>query len=426
MRDLHFTSDEAYKKRLTYFKVIYFLTLAVSLLYILKFNFQYKVSEYNSVLIPIWLVLLVVPQVCLRLLKNYLVSACVMGSMSSLILAYLLFLSGGIEAPGIFWLTAIPLVCGILIGVAGAIGGYIAVLGILWFFWISRAQGWNPNVIAEFGNYNREKLFNIVVFLLFSAFNTHYYIRGEQRLMKNLEEKNLDVENLLRVLIHDIANTLSSMTYNLVKAKEDREENPTGAQELDKIERAVDDIVNLLAQVRHLKSVKDGKTAMPLKPLNLNLVLNEVYENTAHTAQQKGIRLQLDISRDRMPINGEKTILSNVVLQNLINNAIKFSHPGERIDLRAYPTESEVIIEIRDYGIGIPQDILANIFSLSSQTTRPGTQGEKGTGYGMPLVREYLQMMEGSIEIFSNEETTSATQSGTRVILKMPLAKSPL
>lgn len=426
MRDLTFTSEDAYKKRLTYFKVIYSLTLLVSLVYILKFNFQYKVSDYNSALIPIWVVLLIVPQACLRLLKNYLISACIMGAMCSLILAYLLYLSGGIEAPGIFWLTAIPLVCGIMVGVPGAIGGYLAVFVILWFFWYARAQGFGPNVIAEYGDYNREKLFNVVVFLLFSAFNTHYYIRGEKTLMKNLEEKNLDVENLLRVLIHDIANTLSSMTYNLVKAKEDREENLSGAQELDKIERAVDDIVNLLAQVRHLKSVKDGKAAMPLKPLNLTMVLNEVYENTVATAQQKGIKMQLDISRDRMPINGEKTILSNVVLQNLINNAIKFSHPGERIDLRAYPTETEVIIEIRDYGIGIPKEILANIFNLNSQTTRPGTQGEKGTGYGMPLVREYLQMMDGTIEIFSNEETTSTDPSGTKVILRMPLAKSVL
>lgn len=424
MRDLTFTSEEAYKKRLTYFKVVYFLGLAVSLLYIIKFNYQYYTTDYNAVLVPLWFGLLLIPPLCLKLLKHYLISSIILCIFSAALLNYLLYVSGAIAAPGIFWLTAIPLVCGILIGTAGAFGGFIVVFITLAVFWYTKDTA--PNVVADFGNYDDEKLFNIIIFLLFSGFNTHYYIRGEQRLMKNLEEKNLDVENLLRVLIHDIANTLSSMTYNLVKAKEDREENAGGVQELDKIERAVDDIVNLLSQVRHLKSVKDGKAALPLKTISLTMVLNQVYETVVTTAQQKGVKIQLDISRDRMMINGEKTILSNVVLLNLINNAIKFSHPGERIEIKAYATESEVIVEIRDYGIGIPDDLLANIFSLHSQTTRPGTQGEKGTGYGMPLVREYLQMMNGTIEVQSQEETNPTSQSGTRVVLKLPLVKTVL
>lgn len=423
MQDLRFTSEDAYKKRLTYFKVIYFLGLAVTLVYLLKFNYQYGVSHYNAILIPTWVTLLLLPPLSLKFSKNYLLSASILCVMAAFIVSYFLYLSGGIDAPGIFWLTAIPLICGILIGVSGAVLGYTIVILALLFFWYTRVSGFGPNIIAQYGDYSEEKLFNIILFLLFSGFNTHYYIRGEKSLMKNLEEKNMDIENLLRVLIHDIANTLSTMTYNLVKAKEDREELSLSSLELDKIERAVDDIVNLLAQVRHLKSVKDGKAVMPLRPLNLTLVLHEVYENAVATAQQKGIKLQLDISRERMPIQGEKTILSNVVLSNLINNAIKFSHPGDRIELRAFPTESEVVIEIRDYGIGIPKEILANIFNLNSQTTRPGTQGEKGTGYGMPLVREYLQMMDGTIEVFSSEETSSCASSGTRVILKLPLTK---
>lgn len=424
MRDLKFASEDAYKKRLTYFKVIYFLGLAVSLLYLLKFNLQYKVSDYNAILVPFWFLMLTVPALLLRLTRNYLLSAVALCALSTIVVTYLLYISGGLDAPGIFWLTAIPLVYGILTGVPGALYGYFVVIATLIFFWFAKSQGFAPNVVAQYGDYSEEKLFNIVVFLAFSGFNTHYYIQGEKSLMKNLEEKNLDIENLLRVLIHDIANTLSTMTYNLVKAKEDRDEHNMSTQELDKIERAVDDIVNLLAQVRHLKSVKDGKAALPLKPISLSMVLNEVYDNTLPSAQQKGIKLNMDISRDRMLVNGEKTILSNVVLLNLINNAIKFSHPGGRIDLKAFSTGEEVVLEIQDYGIGIPEEIMERLFNLNAPTTRAGTQGEKGTGYGMPLVREYLQMMDGTIEVYSQEETTSSSPSGTRVVLRLPLSNN--
>ncbi|AGH96683.1 ATP-binding protein [Pseudobdellovibrio exovorus] len=81
---------------------------------------------------------------------------------------------------------------------------------------------------------------------------------------------------------------------------------------------------------------------------------------------------------------------------------------------------ANVVIEIRDFGIGMPKNILNNLFRMDSPTTRQGTSGEKGTGYGMPLVREYLQMMNGSIEVFSQEVDTSDFVRGTQVILRLP------
>ncbi|KHD87659.1 MAG: histidine kinase [Bdellovibrio sp. ArHS] len=386
----------------------------------MKFNFEYKTYEYNPVLIPMWLGYALIPPLVLRFSKNYLLSAMTLSICSAAIVTYLLYTAGGGDAPGVFWLAAIPLVMGILMGLPGAVTGYFIVLGIIIFYWYLKAHGLGPNVIEEYGDYGKEKLFNLVTFLIFSCFTTHQYIMGEERFMKRLMEKNLDIENLLRVLIHDIANTLSSMTYNLVKAKEDREN--LSSLEFEKIEKAVDDINSLLAQVRHLKSVKDGKAALPLKPISLTLVLHEVYESILDLAQKKGIKISLDISRDRMLINGEKTILSNVVLLNLLNNAVKFSHPGDRIELKAYATDSQVVIEIQDYGIGIPASILAQIFNINAQTTRLGTQGEKGTGYGMPLVKEYLQMMEGTIEISSHETSAHNQPRGTKVVLTLPLA----
>lgn len=422
MYDLEFTSEEAYKKRITYFKVIYFIGVLVATVYIIKYNFVFHVTEFNNVIIPGWLIFLILPPLVLKFTKNYFISAITLASAAAFLVTYLLYTAGGGDAPGIFWLASYPLVLGILLGIPGAFFGYGLVGFIVVIFWILQSQNIGPNIIAEHGNYGREKLFNLVIFLIFTSFTTHHYIKGEEHFTKRLMEKNMDIDNLLRVLIHDIANTLSSMTYNLIKAREDGGKNMTSS-ELDKIEKAVDDITNLLAQVRHLKSIKDGKAELPLKPISLALILHEVYESTLSRSQQKGIKLCMDISRDRMIINAEKTILSNVVLLNLINNAIKFSHPGDRIDLRAYSTTEEVIIEIQDYGVGIPKDILDQIFNLNAQTTRIGTQGEKGTGYGMPLVKEYLQMMNGSINIFSQETASEHQPRGTRVVLKLPLAK---
>ncbi|XGC81888.1 sensor histidine kinase [Bdellovibrio bacteriovorus] len=421
MRDLEFTSDEAFKKRLTYFKVIYALGVSVCLIYLVKYNFEYKTSEYNHVLIPGWLGFALIPPLIMKFTRNFLWSALTLSFFAIAMLTYLLYTAGGAEAPGIFWLAAVPLVLGVLIGLPGSLAGYIIVTIIITCFWVLHVSSIGPNVITDYGSYEKEKSFNLITFLLFSCFTTHQYIKSEERHLKRLQKQNSDVENLLRVLIHDVANTLTGMTSNLLRAKE----GPMAfsSVEFERMEKAVDDIQNLLSQVRHLKSVKDGKAELPLKPLSLNLVLNEVYESTLSQAQRKGIKLSLEISRDRMMINAERTILSNVVLLNLMSNAIKFSHPGARIDVRAFPQDDGVIIEIQDYGIGIPADILEQIFSLQAKTSRPGTQGEKGTGYGMPLAKEYLQLMDGNLEIHSQIEPRPERPRGTLVRLKLPLAK---
>ena len=421
MFEFKITTEEAQQKRLFFLKMIYIICLMVSSIYLIKFNFEYNVPTYNARILTLWIVTAIIPPFFLYYLKNYTYSALSISVSASAMLIYLLYLSGGVEAPGIFWLAAIPLGMGVLLKVRGAVLGYVVVLSTMLWFWYLKRQGGSVNIIAAYGDYNYEKSFNVCTFLAFAGMTTHLYLRGEQKYTKRLQEKHWDVENLLRVLLHDVANTLSGMTYNLIKAKEDQEQAIPMTLELDKMERAVNDINNLLSQVRHLKSIKDGKADLPLNSVSVAIVLHEVMEKLETVASQKGIKIALDLSREKMIIKSEKIILSNVVLGNLIGNAVKFSLPGDQIDLRAYTCDGMAIIEIQDYGIGIPKHLLNKIFNLDTATTRAGTHGEKGTGYGMPLVKEYLTMMGGSIILTSQESSTPNHPRGTKIVLKIPL-----
>lgn len=422
MFEFKITAEEAQQKRLFYLKVIYFICLIMAAVYLIKFNFEYHVSTYNSGLFSLWLATAIIPPILLYKYKSYTYAALTCGSLASAVLIYLLYLSGGVDAPGVFWLAAVPFGMGVLLKLRGAIVGYAMVLLTMVWFWYLKRTGDGVNIIAAYGDYAIEKSFNVCTFLVFAGMTTHLYIKGDQKYTTRLQEKHLDVENLLRVLLHDVANTLSAMTYNLIKVREDKEQAAPMVTELDKMERAVNDINNLLHQVRHLKSVKDGKAMMPLTAVSIAIVLHDVMEKSESIATQKGIKIALDLSRDKMIVKSEKTILSNVVLSNLITNAIKFSAPGDRIDLRAYAQDDMAVIEVQDYGIGMPESLLKTIFNLDTATSRAGTQGEKGTGYGMPLVKEYLTMMGGSIDITSSEVASPNCPRGTRVVLKIPLA----
>jgi signal transduction histidine kinase len=418
----HTRTAQLEHKRMSYFRFIYGIGVFTYSLFTLRYNFQYHITRFNDVLIPLWIAYATGPYLLLKISKNFTISSVYLITLSLLCLSFLLYTAGGVEAPGIFWLAASPLLTGILLGLPGVIGGYLFISAIVALFWYLHSLGIGPNIVAEQNIYAQEKLINLLIFIFFSSFIAHHFFERERNYTKQLQEHNLDIDNLLRVLLHDIANTLSSMTYNLMRAKEDH--THASSNELDKIQRAVDDISDLLAQVRHLKSIKDGKASLPLQPISLSFVLSEVYESSEGAALQKGIKLAMDISRDRMQIMGERTILANTVLLNLMTNAIKFSHPGDRVDVRAYTNEEYAFIEIEDYGVGIPPEIMPYLFDVGVQTTRPGTHGEKGTGYGMPLVKEYLQLMEGVIEITSHVKSETSAVHGTKIVLRFPLFKA--
>lgn len=411
---------EDHRKRFLYMKIMYFVGAAMSAFYIIRFAVTFNAPSYNDVLIPLFLTILIGPPLLWYRFKFYRAAAILLLLSLIFMMIMLIHLTGGVDAPGIFWLATVPLATAILFGTRGAISGYFTVMAAFTIFWINSQMQTSPNVISTHEVYREEHIVNLIVFFLFTSLTTHVYLRNEAVYAQNLREKHNDVENLLRVLLHDIANTLSSMTLQLIRAKE--EQSATG-NELEKMERAVQEINNLLNQVRHLKSVKDGKAKLPLRPMSLAKILNDIYENAESLAAPKGIKLSLEMSRDKMLVNAEKTILGNVVLLNIISNAVKFSHPGGRIDIRALTEENTVAIVVQDYGVGIPQDILMNLFDIGSQTSRPGTQGEKGTGYGMPLVKEYIQMLSGSIEVISAEVATESQPQGTKVTLRLPLAE---
>lgn len=415
------TTDKAQKKRLAYAKAIYAIAVIVPAVYICKFNFQYLVADYNALLLSLWWALIIIPPFLLHTGKNHVYAGIALCLLTQSILTAFLYLCGGVESPGLFWLTVTPMMTAILFGQKGALAGYALVIITMAVFWYLKLNNLGPNVVAQYGNYAFEETYNILIFLFFSSFTTHLYIRDEQRFARRLQEKNTNIENLLRVLLHDVANTLSSMTYNLLKARSDSEFTPANS-ELEKMERAVDDLNNLLAQVRHLKSAKDGKVDMLIRPVPISQVVTDVFDKIEFLASQKGVHIALDLSLDKIQVNGEKTILGNIVLLNLLSNAVKFSHPGDRIDLRVYSQSSAAVIEIQDYGIGMPQPLIEQIFDINSQTTRKGTHGEKGTGYGLPLVKEYLEMMGGGIHVTSREESQLDHPRGTKVTLTLPLA----
>jgi signal transduction histidine kinase len=90
-----------------------------------------------------------------------------------------------------------------------------------------------------------------------------------------------------------------------------------------------------------------------------------------------------------------------IVLRNLISNAIKFTNSGGAINISAERIDSDIVISVRDNGIGIKPDILKNLFDISKIKNSRGTAQETGTGLGLWLCKEFVEKHHGKIRVES-------------------------
>ena len=124
------------------------------------------------------------------------------------------------------------------------------------------------------------------------------------------------------------------------------------------------------------------------------MVLNE-------SANNKNIELINNI-KDDTTVFADKDML-DIIFRNLVTNSIKFTNQGGEVVVWDSIRNNKVLISVKDTGIGIPEVMLKEIFSLNSMTGRPGTNNEYSTGLGLILCKEFVEKNGGEIFVESTE-----------------------
>lgn len=122
--------------------------------------------------------------------------------------------------------------------------------------------------------------------------------------------------------------------------------------------------------------------------------------STVEIAKNKSIELSIDIPAE-LNVFADKNMLASII-RNLVSNAIKFTPVGGKTSLWARPAkENGIEIRITDTGIGIPEEMIKNIFLLNEHTSRKGTAGEPSTGLGLLLCKEFIEKHGSFIQVES-------------------------
>lgn len=251
---------------------------------------------------------------------------------------------------------------------------------------------------------------------------------------QELKNKNAELESalnqnkaLVRVLSHDLGNTIMVISSSSKLARTNADLTATeNKNHWDRVSVAVAKQQDLVSYVRELVAVKDGKRKVVNEPVNLTLNLNQALFMLSERIKAKNLTVSNNVS-EGIFVQAERVSLENSVFGNILSNAIKFSRPGGAIVITQSKSISDLfVLTIADSGIGIPSELLKNLFNVDVKTTRPGTSGEAGTGFGMPLVQMYMEAYGGNIQVESVPEDQGATSGqspGTKIHLSFRIAE---
>jgi two-component system OmpR family sensor kinase len=222
-----------------------------------------------------------------------------------------------------------------------------------------------------------------------------------------------DRRRFLRRLDHELKNPLTAILAGLANLKilEDPGERTTT---LDSVGTQVDRMRKLVADLRKLSELETR--ALDLSPVEMTHLLEETFALVEAEPGAETSSLTLSIPRAPWPlptITGDYDLLV-LAVHNLLTNAVKFTEPGDTIEMRAFEDGSQVVIEVADTGPGIPENEIAHVWQELYRGT--GARGVQGSGLGLALVRAIVSRHDGRITL------RSRPGEGTVFTMRLPVS----
>jgi signal transduction histidine kinase len=322
------------------------------------------------------------------------------------------YYTGGFHSNMIIWFGILPLLGGVILGRSGVvIWTLLTMITALTFLLIDVYGAPLPTYIDNKGWFFAQGLI-IFGLIIISTVLIYVLILATEKNQLEQDQKNQKILTLVRVLCHDISNPLLTIKSRVKLIKKDIEDEKN-QYEMSRLDRPMMAIQEIIEKVRNWESIESGKQRLTIRPVSVGETIQYIQDIFDEKLSEKDIKLNINAPERDLMILGNQTTLQSQILSNLISNAIKFSDKGSMIDIIVKDEGKNVLTAIVDRGLGIPSSILNDIFDVTKTTTRPGTNGERGTGFGLPIVKSYVERFGGTIRVSSKAREDFMEESGT-------------
>ncbi|MBF0158520.1 MAG: response regulator [Magnetococcales bacterium] len=221
-----------------------------------------------------------------------------------------------------------------------------------------------------------------------------------QRAKEEAEEATRLKDKFVSLVVHDLRGPFTTILGFLELLESDRK-NPLSKRQksfLDWITESSKKMLQIIDELLNISRLKTGKIVPIPRFFDSRVVIGQTLESLTPPATNKKIQLVNTIP-DGVRLYADPALF-NQVIHNLISNAIKFSHPGHKITIHI-PENEMATVAVSDTGTGIAPERLGKLFLLEEKTSTPGTAGEHGTGFGLPLSLDLVKAHQGTIDVVS-------------------------
>ncbi|MCL2074591.1 MAG: HAMP domain-containing histidine kinase [Marinilabiliaceae bacterium] len=224
-------------------------------------------------------------------------------------------------------------------------------------------------------------------------------------LYRKSSEKNSELKKthsfknkLFSIVSHNLRSPISYISEILLMANKVTTDTENRAKILKNVSTRLENAHGLIENL-----IIWAKTQMKdIKPINEKLNIDKqidfIVNDLRQYADEKNIELENNTQNHFVFADIEMFI---IILRNIINNAIKYSYPNSKVTIRSEQSDNEIIILVKDQGIGIPEKMMENLFQLSETKSTLGTEKETGTGLGLVLCDYFVKKMGGKIWVES-------------------------
>ena len=245
-----------------------------------------------------------------------------------------------------------------------------------------------------------------------------------ERLMAELQARNAELadadrrkDEFLAMLAHELRNPLAPIVNALHVAGLDAESRgPTVARAHATMERQVRHLIRLVDDLLDVSRITHNKIELRRERTDVQAIVEQALQIARPAVLARKHELVVELPDESIPVAVDVTRMTQVVA-NLVNNAAKYTNPGGNITLTVERDDDEVVLRVRDTGIGMDAAMLPKVFELFVQADTASDRAAGGLGIGLTLVKRLVQMHGGEVIA-----TSEGIGKGSEFIVTIPLA----
>ncbi|HET6957666.1 MAG TPA: chemotaxis protein CheB [Vicinamibacterales bacterium] len=238
-----------------------------------------------------------------------------------------------------------------------------------------------------------------------------------RQLTEELRQADRRKDEFLAMLGHELRNPLAPILTALELMKLRGVDMFT--RERGVIERQVRHVARLVDDMLDIARITRGKVSLEKQPVEVAVVIAKAIEIAEPLIAQRGHQLHVAVPEAGLMVDADQVRLSQI-FANLLTNAARYTEPGGQISLTAAHGPGEVVVDVKDSGMGLSPEFLPHVFDLFVQGSRTMDRSQGGLGLGLALVQSLVSLHGGSVSAHSE-----GPGKGSCFSVRLPLSESP-